>query len=302
MRILKILLLTALILGMMMSFLLFAQEEKEVKKTYDKAKEVRLKLVLGNCLIKKSTDKKIHVRLVYTYEDEKFEPKFQEKRQRVYLQEKFHGNNPRGYSRWTLSVPDGIEIDFKSATGDLSIENISGDIEGSTGTGNIEIESATGEFDLSTGTGNVEVFDSEGEFELSSGTGDVDINNSRGNFDAGSGTGDVEASNITLEEEGEFSSGTGDAEVTIPKGQDYDLSIRSGTDDAVLHMNGKPVKGYFEFTAHARKGRITSPVKFDKEEEFTEGNNKYLRKSFTKGKKSPRIYIKTGTGRAILKR
>lgn len=102
------------------------------------------------------SDGRIHVHLVYTYEDEKFEPKFEEKRQSVYLREKFHGNNPRGYSKWTIAVPDETEIDFKSATGDLFIDGLNVEIEGSTGTGNIEITNAKGEFEISTGTGDVE--------------------------------------------------------------------------------------------------------------------------------------------------
>ncbi len=106
---------------------------------------------------------------------------------------------------------------------------------------------------------------------------------------------------MTIEYEGEFSCGTGEVEVSFPKGEDFDLTVSSGTNDAVVDMKGQPIQGYFEFTAHARKGRIVCPVKFDKEEEFLKGDNKYLQKSFTKGKKSPRVYIKTGTGTARLK-
>ena len=302
MRNFKSIILLPIFLGLMMSLNLFAQGEEEIKKTYQNKEEVKIKLGLGDCLIEKSRDSSIHVHLVYTYEEEKFEPRFREKERRIILQEKFHGNNPRGYSKWTIAVPEDTEIDFNSATGDLFIEGITAEVDGSTGTGNIEIKDAKGEFDVSTGTGNVEVTDSEGEFEVSSGTGDVRIEGCKGNFDASSGTGDVEAYDITIEDEGDYSSGTGDVDVVLPKGDDYDLTASSGTDDAILDMKGKTVEGYFEFIAHARKGKITSPLKFDDEEEYWEGDNKYVRKSFTKGKETPRFYIKTGTGRAILKR
>jgi len=293
-------LLSVLCLGLALTLPLFAQGEERIEKTYQNMDRVKLKLVLGDCRIEKSRDKGIHVLLVYTYDEDKFEPRFTERARTIDLQERFHGNNPMGYSRWTISVPEATEIDFKSATGDLYLERVHVEIEGSTGTGEIEIIEAGGEFDINTGTGNVEVTDSEGEFELSSGTGDVVLQDVKGNFDASSGTGDVEAGNITIEEEGDFSSGTGDVEVTHPKGEDYDLILSSGTDDAILKMGGQTIQGYFEFTAHARKGRIDSPIPFDDEEEYWDGDNRYFRKSFTKGKQYPRFFIKTGTGRAKL--
>jgi len=67
-------------------------------------------------------------------------------------------------------------------------------------------------------------------------------------------------------------------------------------------MKGKPIEGYFEFKCHARRGRIDSPIKFDEEKEYEEGDQKYLQKSFTKGNKSIRVYISTGTGKAKLKK
>jgi hypothetical protein len=298
----KVVGLSALFLGLIMSLNLFAQNEKEIQKVYDKKKLVKLKLVLGDCRVEKSSDGKIHVDLVYTYDDDNFEPRFAEKARSIEVRERFHGDNPRGYAKWTISVPNETKVDFKSATGDFYAEGVTAEIEGSTGTGEIEIVDAKGQFDISTGTGNIEVTGSEGEFDLSSGTGDVWMKNSTGNFDASSGTGDAEATDITIEYDGEFSSGTGNAEVTRPNGDDFDLSVSSGTDDATLNMAGSPIDGYFEFRANARRGRISSPIKFDDEEEYSEGDNDYVRKSFTKGKKSRRFYIKTGTGRAKLTR
>jgi hypothetical protein len=302
MKISRLLTMTVLI-GWMASLPLFAQKDKEITKTFAQKKEVRLKFALGSCTLKKSSDERIHVHLVYSYDEEKFESRMEERARYLLLEEKFHGNNHRGgYSNWTVSVPEGTEIDFRTGTGDLVIEGMTIKIEGSTGTGDIEITEANGDFDLNTGTGNIEVTDSNGEFELNSGTGKVRVENSKGNFNAKSGTGRVEANNLTIEDEGDFKCGTGDVEVISPKGDDYDLSVRSSTNDAVLSLRGIPLEGYFEFTAHARSGRIRCPVKFDKEEEYWDSDQKYMRKSFTKGKGTPRFYISTGTGRATLNR
>jgi hypothetical protein len=317
----KIIISLFVFLSFMVSAALLAAPEERVDKTFGKKDEIRIKLVLGDCNLKKSSDGRIHVHLVYSYEPEmSFEPRMEERGDRLYLEEKMHGNNPKGHSTWTVEVPDGIEIDFNSATGSLVVERLNIEIDGSTGTGDIilsqvqgeynlntgtgdiELSQANGEYDLSSGTGNVDAYDSEGEFELSSGTGYVKIKNCKGNFDASSGTNDVSAEGLTIEFDGEFSSGTGDAEVSFPDGTDFELRVSSGTDDAILNMNGKQIRGYFEFTCHERKGRIVCPVKFDIEEEYKKNDQTYLRKSFTQGKNVPKIYIKTGTGTARLKK
>ena len=335
----KIIISLFVFLSFMVSAALLAAPEEKVDKTFSKKDEIRFKLVLGDCHLKKSSDGRIHVHLVYSYEpDMSYEPRMEERRDTLYLEEKMHGNNPKGYSRWTVEVPDDIEIDFNSATGNLVVEGLNIEIDGSTGTGdidliqvdgkydistgtgNVELSQAKGEFELSSGTGNVNASDSEGEFELSSGTGNVNasdsegefelssgtgnvkIKNCKGNFEASSGTNNVNAEGLTIDLDGEFSSGTSDVEVSFPDGTDFELRISSGTDDAILSMNGKQIKGYFEFTCHERRGRIVCPVKFDKEEEYKKNDETYLRKSFTQGKDVPKVYIKTGTGTARLKK
>jgi hypothetical protein len=299
----KIIISLFVFLNFMVAAALMAAPEEKVEKTFAKKDEIRFKLVLGDCQLKKSSDSRIHVHLVYSYEpDMSYEPRIKERGDTLYLEEKMRGNNPQGYSTWTVEVPDDIEIEFKSATGSLAAEGVRIEVDGNTGTGNIELNQVKGEYDVNTGTGDVEVYDSEGEFDVSSGTGNVKIKNCKGNFDASSGTGDVEAEGLTIEYDGDFSSGTGDAEVSFPDGTDFELEVSSGTNDAILNMNGKQLKGYFEFTCHARRGRIDSPVKFDKEEELEVNGQTYLRKSFTKGKDVPKIYINTGTGKAKLKK
>jgi len=290
-----------ILLSLVLSSAVFA---KEIKKQYTGQKEVKIKLVLGSCIVLDSKDKNIYVTLEYTYDDENFTPTFKDKGKKLYLKESFNGDNVSdGDSKWTVKIPAGMEVDFESATGDLSVKGVSDiNLDGSSGTGCITVIAASGEIDLNPVTSDVEVKQSSGEFKLNSGTGDVQIENSKGDFDANSGTGDVYASDIAIEDDAEFNSGTGEAEVKAPAGKDYDLSINSGTDDAILDMNGLPIEGYFEFTAQKRRGSIVSPVNFDREEDLNNGDNDSVRKSFTKGKSTPRYFISTGTGKAKLKR
>lgn len=197
--------LKALSLPLMAAPAFTAGFEKKAEETFDAKKEVCIKLILGDCRLEKSSDSKIHVHLVYEYDQmENFEFRMEDRGRYINLEEDLKGRNNDGYSRWTVAVPDNTEIEFKSATGNFKIQGLSLDVDASTGTG------------------------------------------------------DVQAAGITLEYEGDFSSGTGDAEVEFPDRKDFELTVSSGTNDAVLMMKGKPIKGYFEFKCHARRGRIGS--------------------------------------------
>jgi len=276
---------------------------KEIDKKFSGKNEIKIGLVLGECEIVNSEDEFIHVHVYYTYDDESFKVLIKEKNKRLTLKERFNDDDSDGESKWTIKIPYGIEVDFESATGGLSVTGLSEvELGANSGIGNITIDKSNGKFDINCGTGNIDVTGSKGEFELNSGTGDVSIHNTQGEFDVNGGTGDVYGENITINEEADFNSGTGEALVKAPLGEDFDLSINSGTDDAILDLNGQPLKGYFEFTAHSRRGDIDCPVAFDKETTYENGNGTYDRKSFTKGKDSPRYFISTGTGKAELKR
>ncbi len=302
MKNLRHLLILFLIFNWLFSGFLLAQQEKTVDKTYENIKSIKLKLVLSQCEIKKSPDSRVHVHVVYS-RGKDYEPRFSEHSGRLTLEEKFRDHDEgEGSSGWTVEVPAGLEIDLKTATGNISVSGVTLDIEVKSGTGNIEVTDAGGEYELSSGTGNIRVENSRGTFDLSSGTGDVVAEDCAGDFEVSSGTGKVEGRKITIDSDADFSSGTGDAKVTQPAGKDFKLEINSGTSDAVLDLQGKKVEGYFEFRAHARKGRIISPEKFDDEKEYQENGNSYVRKSFTRGGDKPQYFISTGTGEAELKK
>jgi DUF4097 and DUF4098 domain-containing protein YvlB len=281
---------------------IFAQRKKELDKTFDSKDLIEIDLVLGDCNLKQSEDGKVHVYLVYTYDDDYFEPRIKERSNALIIEEKFYGRNGDGDSEWTISVPKDCEIDFEAATGSLYIDNLQAKIDGNSGTGEMDVRESKGKFDLNSGTGRIVVEDSDGSFELNSGTGRVKVENCSGDFDVNSGTGKTVGINITIQDEAEFNSGTGTAEVTRPKGEDFELFINSGTGNAVLDMDGEPIEGYFEFSVDSHGGDIRSPIEFDDEEEYREREGYSYRRYFTKGKKTPRYYISTGTGTAELKR
>ncbi len=293
----KILFFLSLILCFVISINLFA---KELSKTFSAKKELEIHCVLGSCEIIKSKDNNIHVDLEYSYDDVNFTPKFREKTNKLVIEEIIEGDNVDGHSNWVISVPDGLEIEFESATGGLSVKGIKADFEGSSGTGSIYVENCKGEFDLNSGTGRVQVSDSNGEFKLNSGTGSVNVENSTGEFEANSGVGKVKGKNLTINDSADFNSGTGSVEVTNISGKDFDLSLNSGTGNVALDLDGQKVEGEYVFSTLARIGKISCPFEFDSEEKYWDGDTERIKKTLIIGDSQTYISISTGTGRAKL--
>jgi hypothetical protein len=282
--------------------LILAGPDKKVEKSFEGMNKVKIKLAISDCILKSSVDNKIHATVTYSYSDDEYEVVFRESANSVTLQEKFHGEDVSGSAEWIVSVPKDIKVDVNSGTGDLILSATESEVDGNTGTGDIELTDASGEFELNSGTGSVTVKSSEGDFDLNSGTGKVRIKDSKGNFNANSGTGSVQAQKITFSDEGEFNSGTGDVEIIGPMGDDYDLSLNSGTGDAILDMDGAELSGYFEFKAGLDRGRIKADIEFDREEEQGHKGNGTIVKSVKIKNDSPRFFISTGNGTAELKK
>ena len=317
-RVIGVIALTVLVCSLSASA--FAGKTKVIEKTFDAVESLKIKTVLGDCIIKKTSGDKINIRVEHDYDDDEFEAKFKERGNSLYIEEDLDGEDIDGDSEWFIEVPEGVEIEFKSATGGLKATGLSGDPEGKSGTGSfvisdfngeLEIDSGTGDislsdakgdFQLETGTGEVSIENAEGEFAAKSGTGDVSVEKASGDFEVKSGTGHVDASDLSLESFGEFKSGTGNAKIDLPEGYSYELEVASGTGNATIECGGADLDAKVEMTARKRGGKISSSFDFEDEEEFYRGDDKYVRKWFTKGSGSRTIEVRTGTGRAKLKK
>jgi hypothetical protein len=298
----------------------FARKAKVIEKTFERAESLKIETVLGDCVIKTHSGGSIEIRVEYTYDDDQFEAKFKERNGTLLVREDIDGKNVRGESEWLIVVPEGIDIEFESATGGLKASGLSGELEADSGTGSIVISDFNGELDANSGTGKIMLSGSEGEFKLNSGTGDVIVENAKGSFDASSGTGsveiarasgdfeassgtgDVEASGLSLKDFGEFSSGTGNAKIDLPEGGEYELEVSSGTGTATVECKGADLDAYVQMSARKHDGRISSSYDFEDEEEYYRDDEKYVRKWFTKGDGSRKIEIRTGTGRAKIRK
>jgi DUF4097 and DUF4098 domain-containing protein YvlB len=293
---------------------------EEVHKTFGAKQSVRINTVSGNCTVKKGSSDNVIVDLVYDVDPEgAFEPEIRESGNTLRIKERWHGSHSSGHVEWTITVPPTTEIEFSTASGDLSVEglthsikantasgeitvkNSEGELKISTASGDVTIQDTRGEFDISTASGGIDAVKIQGTMEMSTASGDIDVEDSKGSFELSCASGSVEASNILIEEESSFSTASGKVRVSLAKSSEFDLELSSASGSATLDYHGNPVKGAFEFTARKDRGRIVSPFKFDKEEEFERYDQIYIRKSFTKGGGMPRITISTASGRAIFK-
>lgn len=275
--------------------------EDELSRTFDSKDVVRLNTLSADCVVKKGSSDEITIDIDNNYYPRKpARLKISERDRILKLTEKIYGD-VSGSATWTLTVPENTDIDFNSTSGNLYIADLESEISGNTASGDYQIKKCNGQYDLNTASGDYDIIMSTGIFEVNTASGDYFIEDCEGEFDINTASGDIEAEDITLADRSKFNSASGDVEVALAKSAEYDLSVNSATGDAILDYDGNPVKGYFEFTAKYRRGRIIAPHDFEEAEKFRKNGQLYVRKWFTKGKDDPSIIISTATGKAVLK-
>jgi hypothetical protein len=328
---------------------------QEIAKTFKQKDKIEIKLVSGNCFVSKSSSNEIKIRIVYTYSKEDYEPEFEEGSSTLRISEKFLSNHSSGKSKWYVETPERTDIEFSSASGNLKVENLTGNLDAHTASGDVEVnnlggkleaKTASGKIDLnningevkahtasgdikakglmkksslstasggitaigckeeikaSTASGEIEAENLEKKVELSAASGHINLKNAKGEFKLSCASGDVKAEGITIDGASKFATASGSVFVKLAKSAEFDIKLASASGDVKLDYNGNPVIGYFEFTADAEHGSISSPIKFDKEEKYYEHDREIMKKSFTKGKDKPVIKIGTASGEAALK-
>lgn len=303
-----------------------AYAQETVEKSYTGIKSIRLTTASGNGTIKKSNTQEVKVHLRYTYDEDVYEPSFEQKGDRLYIDEDFKRSRwTRGYSEWTLEVPDGIELDFKTGSGNIEVMGVNIEIRSSTGSGNIEIEEVTGEVRANTGSGNITFSQIEGRLDANTGSGSIRLDRTKGDADLNTGSGNIRSRGI----EGELSmntgsgnidvtdakitgssslnTGSGTAEISLAGALDHDLAVSTGSGNAIVDFNGQEISGEFIMRA-SDKGDIRAPFRFDKEYEDDRGrnynrrgrNNGYVKEAKV-GSKDIQIRISSGSGRAVVK-
>ncbi len=299
----KILVLTILTVFVFAFFFLnlSAGEEKVVDKTFKPAELVKIKIVSGDCVVKKGTSGEIKVHLVYTYPDDKYKPVFEEQGNTLVLKEEFPEKscNVKGTSSWTVTAPEKTDIDFKAASGDFTVTGLKSAINAKTASGDIEVKEVQGKLSAKTASGDINVEQAIGEAALDAASGDIEIKDAEGALKVNCVSGDIKASGIMFKDASSLKAVSGNLVLQLAKTNEYDLVLATVSGNVILDYNGNPIKGYFLFKG--QKGHIYSDIPFDNGEE-SHDFSPFVKKYFKKGGDSPQVTLKTVSGKLTLKK
>jgi hypothetical protein len=119
--------------------------------------------------------------------------------------------------RFEVQVPRSVRYRFEelsSASGDIEVRDVTGDVRVNTASGDVRVENVTGRVDASTASGQMSVRGVAGSVSASTASGDVD----------------VEMTRVDDNQRMEFSSASGDVNVRLPANVDayVEMSSTSG--------------------------------------------------------------------------
>ncbi|GHE61475.1 MAG: DUF4097 family beta strand repeat-containing protein [Bacteroidota bacterium] len=303
----------------------FTQAQERIEKTFTGIKSIRLTTASGNGTIKKGSGNQVKVTVEYTYDKEDYEPEFEQNGDRLTIKEEFRRSRwTRGYSEWTLEIPDGLELDFKTGSGNIEVngltvelrtntgsgnirlDDVRGDVHANTGSGNISLRAVDGAMDVNTGSGSIRIDRAKGNTDLNTGSGNVRANGIEGGLRINTGSGNIEVDEAKIRGNSSLNTGSGNVEVTLAGELDYDLSLNTGSGNAMLNFNGHEIAGEFYMRANDEDD-ISAPFRFDRSYEDDRGSNWRGRnkghiKEAKIGNKTIRIRISTGSGRAVVRK
>ncbi len=308
------------LLLMIISSIALKAQQKTINKSFNGIKKIHISTASGDCQVIKGGSS-VDVTLVHSYDEDTYEAIFEQDGSTLKIKEEFARNSTsRGSSKWKLTVPDNIELNFStgsgdfnarglaieiksnSGSGDVYLDEISGDIMVNTGSGDVDVDNYDGELVVNAGSGGVDLRDSKGSFKINIGSGNIAAIKLTGKFSMNVGSGDIDATGLTLTAASAFNSGTGDARVVLKSALNNNISIASGTGNATLDFNGIEIKGEITMKANKRHGDISAPFDFDDVTEEKRGDQTIVTKTAKIGNSSTKINVSTGSGRATIER
>ena len=296
----------------LVALLSFNAQAQQLDQTFSDIEEIEISTSSSNCVLKKGSSAQVNVKLEHSY-GEGYKPSVEKSGDKLIIRES-HERNSNGEGTWTLTIPDGLEVDYNTGSGDFeaselelelnagsgdfSLRNMKGEIASNAGSGDLEVVGFEGELDANAGSGDMEVSQATGEVEVNCGSGDISLEEINGGIEANVGSGDIEATDLRLADRSSFNSGSGDVRVELSENLQHDISVNSGSGDAVLDFNGNPINGTVVMTANKKNGEIHAPFPFDKEEEIDNNGQTTLKKTAKLGDGTLEISVGTGSGEA----
>ena len=179
------------------------------------------------------------------------------------------------YVAMKVLLPRGAQLKLATGNGEVSVENVGGDVQASTGNGRVRVSGTEGTVRVSTGNGDVDVRGAKSSVRVSTGNGRVNVVTADGPVEVHTGNGDIDVAMSALKAKDDmtFSTGSGSVRVTLPSGYNGELDASTG--------NGE-LRSDFDLKIEGRM------------------NPRHVRATIGEG--GPRLKLTTGNGRlAILK-
>ncbi|MFT6828512.1 MAG: hypothetical protein ACJAZV_001805, partial [Roseivirga sp.] len=112
-----------ILIALFISTISFAQQT--INKSFTGVKNIRLTTASGNGIIKKGNGNEVKVTVEYTFDDEIYKPTFDQEGDRLVIDERFErSRSNRGYAKWTLEIPDGLDLEFKTGSGNIEVDGL----------------------------------------------------------------------------------------------------------------------------------------------------------------------------------
>lgn len=180
---------------------------------------VRIKNVSGDIIVRGTDGNRISVRGIKEGRNkDQVEVEDRSSNDGVDLGVKYNCRNCNASIRFEVEVPRGMRLRFdeiSTASGDVEISNVNGNLEAQSASGNVKIQDVSGKVEANSASGNVVVRDISGEVNAETASGNVEVSIKQLN-----GDGDMK-----------YSSASGNVEVTLPSdtNADVELSTISGS-------------------------------------------------------------------------
>jgi DUF4097 and DUF4098 domain-containing protein YvlB len=308
------------IMVLFLAILTASAEEVVDKQTFNGISELQIKAVSGDCRINAVDGNGVTVEVRYDVDPkDSFRPEMYKDGNELKINENWSGSSS-GKVQWLIEVPKNIEVEYKTASGDLSVEGLHGEIEAETASGEIELTDVNGEFEISTASGDISIRDAKGDFEFScasgeiqalrlegeieckTASGDIEVQDSRGDFDIKCASGEIEAMDIIIDEESSFKAASGDVQVKLKESTTKDLELGSASGDVLLNLNGQEMKGTIQAEFRQGRGNVDIPFNSVKQEEFSRSNQDYTRIYYGDVAGKPVITLRTASGRITVEK
>jgi DUF4097 and DUF4098 domain-containing protein YvlB len=297
-------------------------DAQEVSKTFSDVKKIKINTSSGDITLVKGSTNEVLVKVTYTYSAGDYEPVFEQNGSTLTLKEDFNKRSVSGSSKWTLTIPDGLDLHASSGSGNVQAsnlkvtisantgsgnydwKNVTGDANINTGSGDIDLDTYQGDIDLNTGSGTITVAKSNGSILANTGSGNISMTGVTGGISANTGSGNIKAQELNLTRKGSFNTGSGKVVLVLSSPLTQNLSLNSGSGDAVLDCHGTKLEGTLTMTASKKHGEIKAPFAFDKTEEIDDNgdDNTRIRKTVQLGSSDVEIRISTGSGTAEVRK